>query len=309
LNEVNYKNLKKAYKEAFGEEPKDVNAQLVTRTLFYKQILYNIVKGRIDIRCPIEWDEDYILDALLIEGKFCITDTELGKLPLKCSPYGLNVFQRANCVNIVNPAFDKVLKRKIDKNCVLYYLYDNTLYRGISWILDVYSEKLASCDGAIDVNLINSKVAFIFDCASKKQADEMKKIYSEISRGKPAVYYHGSNQQLDINDNKLVCFTLPVKNNFIAPELQDQKRTIMNEFLSIFGINTNNVEKKERLIESEVDANNQEILFNIEYSKKILEKCNKKTSKMFPDIDFYIQWKEIEENVSRETLEVKNESN
>ena len=52
---------------------------------------------------------------------------------------------------------------------------------------------------------------------------------------------------------------------YLLDKLQQQKRELFNELLSFLGINNNNVEKRERLIVDEVNANNEFILVNLEH--------------------------------------------
>ena len=98
-----WESLMKAMQEAFGQKPNKVEGQLTARTEYYKWVLLNKIKGEVDIECPDDWDVDYILDTLFIEGKICITDTSAGVLPLQCGVYGLNCFQRPTNINIANP--------------------------------------------------------------------------------------------------------------------------------------------------------------------------------------------------------------
>ena len=56
---------------------------------------------------------------------------------------------------------------------------------------------------------------------------------------------------------------MPVKQNFVADDIQLLKRKIVNEFLTDIGINNTNLDKRERLTDDEVNANNDEVIANI----------------------------------------------
>ena len=58
---------------------------------------------------------------------------------------------------------------------------------------------------------------------------------------------------------------MPAKQNFIADDIQLLKRKIINEYLTDIGINNTNLEKRERLTDDEVNANNDEVLANIQH--------------------------------------------
>ena len=88
----------------------------------------------------------------------------------------------------------------------------------------------------------------------------MKKMYDDITCGKPAVFV-GENGA--INEENM--FVMPAKQNFIAEDVQILKRKIINEFLTEIGINNTNQDKRERLTDDEVNANNDEVYANIQH--------------------------------------------
>lgn len=266
--------------KAYGVQPTDVNGQFTARTLFYKEKLSQIIKGLFEIDCPDSWDKDYFLDVFLFDGKICVTDTSMGVIPLRCSLYGVNVFNRASGINIANPVLGN-LQRTKDVDAVLLYLCDNKFFENFNAIVDIFSEKLASADGAIEVNLMNSKVAWVCFCENAKQAQEMKFIYDMVSRGEPAVF-PGSRPQ-DAPE-AFQFFNSNVKQNYVADLIQTEKRSIMNEFLTLIGVNNGNIEKKERLIVDEVNSNNDEIQCNIKLMKMNIDDGVKKVNNMFGNI-------------------------
>ena len=166
------------------------------------------------------------------------------------------------------------MRRTIDVDCVLIKLqYD---YTGIGWMINRYATLLAMCDSGIAVNLINTKAAYVFKAASKAQAETIKKMYDDITMGKPAVFV-GENGAL----NQENVYNLPVKENFVADDLQILKRKIINEFLTNLGINNTNLDKRERLTNDEVNANNDEVLANIQHWYDNLKEGIDKANKMF----------------------------
>lgn len=266
--------------KAYGVQPTDVNGQLTVRTEFYKNKLKQIIKGLFEIKCPDTWDKDYFLDVLLFEGKVCITNTAAGVVPLRCSTFGVNMYNRASGINIANPVLGELTRTK-DVDAVLFYLIDDKWFNDLNPIVDIYAEKLASADAAIEVNLMNSKVAWVCFCDSTKQAQEMKHVYDMISRGEPAVFV-GNRPENAASTYDF--FNSNVKNNYVADLIQTEKKSIMNEFLTLIGINNANTEKKERLIVDEVNGNNDEIECNIKLIKNNIQDCEKRTNAMFGDI-------------------------
>lgn len=290
------------------------------REAMYIRILTNLVKGQFVISCDDSWDTDYILDQLLTYGYFGVVNTVIGTLPLNCAPSGYNVFGRALTASFPNPYLESmgdVIRDKMianymhkdvpDNPCVLVYLYDDLMYRGVMDIIRVFASRLASCDGAIDVNIFNSKLAYVIVAKNKAQVETAKVMMDDISEGKPAVFLQ-SNDMLDGDGIRVE--TLPVKQNYIADVLQDTKTAIMNEFLTLFGIVNANTDKRERLIESEVNANNAETVFNVERINTNLQQCCKKAREVFPEIgNFNIEIKSIKDaRESKEENELAEES-
>lgn len=272
-------------KRFFNEKPKKVDGQRTSRTLFYKEQLLKKVKGQFEIVCPEEWDKDYILNTLLYFGFFTVTDTPAGVLPLKCGLYGINYFGNPTKVIIAVPVLEQ-MERVIDTDCVLYFLERTPAktYYSIVKLLDIYAEKLASCDAAIDVNLMNSRMAYMAEAETKAQAETIKKLYDDVTEGNPLVVYRKDA----ISGEGLKMFFGNVKNTFVSDMIQDEKRAIINEFLTEIGINNANTDKRERLNADEVNANNEELALNIAHWKSNLDVCNKKVKNMFPEINFSI---------------------
>lgn len=239
----------------FGARPKDVDGIANTSALYYREFLLKKVFAILEWKnIPDNWDVDYMNSHLFLDGLFCITDTSAGILPLSCGTTGLNVFNHPTKCIIANPVLGN-FERVIDETCALIKLQYN--YKGIDNMLRRYSYLLAACDSSIAVNLMNSKVTFIGLAEDKKQAESMKYMYDQISCGEPAVFV----KKDQINETSF--YFNHVKENFVANDIQELKRSIVNDFLSEIGINNQNFEKKERMITDEVNANNEEVSCNV----------------------------------------------
>lgn len=248
-------------------DPNSTSFWFYVRALFRKAMSIYELSG-----VPEEWDLDYFMSVLFSQGFLTITDTAMGVLPLKCGISGINVFNHPTTVIIANPVLGN-LNRTIDEDCVLVKLsYD---YRGLMDIVYRYATMLAECDNSISVNLMNSKVAFIGLVESKAQANSMKLMYDKISSGEPAVFVKGSQ----INGDQILYNH--VKENFIASDIQILKRKIMSEFLTEIGVNNANTDKRERLTDNEVEANDSEIQLNAGYWLEQIRDGLNKANKMF----------------------------
>lgn len=253
---------------------------MVTRTAFYRTELMKLSGGIFKIECPVDWDRDYIRDTILRYGYLIVSDTDFGVLPLQGALQGFNYFTNPTDV-IINVPLIPGLHKKIGTDCELLYLQripQSRIYYNFNRIVDIYAQRLASADAAIDTNLMNTRMAYVAEAETKAQADSIKLAYDKVSNGEPLVVYR---KDVALNSTGLNVFFNNVKQNYIADMVQDSKRTIINEFLTAIGVNNANTDKRERLVTGEVDANNQELVANTTIWKENLKRCCDKINAMF----------------------------
>lgn len=259
------------WNEYFAPEPTSVNGQFNLSSLFYQERLRLLIYALFDFTgIPDNWDIDYFREFLFDEGLICITDTTAGIVALQTGITGHNIYNRPTECVIANVVLGN-FRRTIDEDCVLVKLQYN--YRGIIPLIDRYSYLLASCDSAIAVNLMNSKVTFICGAQNDKQAKEMQVIVDQITQGQPAVYTDP--------ENKANITFLPVKNSYVANDIFETKRRIINELLTQIGVPNTNTEKKERMIQDEVNSNNIECIYYTQNWLDNLSQSFKRANKMF----------------------------
>lgn len=252
-NPYGYDDLKRQF---FAEKPRDVDGIANQSAYYFSRKLLRQVFGRFDFTLPDNWPLDYFLTTLFINGEICITDTEAGVIPLRCGHSGINMYNEPTHCIIANPVLGE-MRKEIGTECALVRI--NWNYSGIMDIVNRYAALLAMCDSSLAVTLMNSKVAFIGMASSKAQANTMKKMYDMISMGQPAVFVNGDavNQENFFFNN--------VRQNFVGQEIMQVKRMITNDFLTEIGINNANLEKRERLVTDEVNANDEEIGNNVQH--------------------------------------------
>lgn len=255
--------------------PKSVYGQENAAVWEYRKILLRVASSVFKINgSPVMWDIDYLKTALLVNGYVCVTETEYGVVPLICGLAGQNLFLHPTTCIIANPAFSQTLERTIDRDCVLWKL--QYVDEGIMPEINSFAYRLAAADASIDVNLLNSRVAFFAECGTKGQALTIQAAYTKMSKGEPCIVYKKTRTDPDMR-----MWFNDVKNNYVADKVQQTKTDIMNEFLTRFGINNANTDKRERLISDEVNANNEALDANIEqFREKLTEGC-KKVNSMF----------------------------
>ena len=222
----------------FAEKPKDVDGVANASALYYREFLLKKIFSVFDFTIPEKWSMDYFQTHLFLDGYIGIVDTDAGVLPLQCSFSGINVFNEPTDIIIANPILGS-FERKIGADGVLLRIQYN--YMGVLTMLNRYATLLAMCDSGIAVNL-------------------MKAMYDRISMGEPAVFVKGSA----IGNGESIYWN-HAKENFIVNEIQDAKRSLIAEFLTEIGIDNVNIDKRERLVTDEVNANDEEIRCNVQH--------------------------------------------
>lgn len=263
LNDIALQDLIARYK---GVNPKSVIGMEVLSTQHYVDTLLKKVYGVFTIEnMPDKWEYDYVLSHLFIDGIVGITDTSVGVVPLKCSFYGkLNIYDRMTQLIFTIPALGDSFTRTIYEDTM--YLHINGDFRGCMDLVNKYAVLLAMCDASININLLNSRVAFIGEAANQSQAKVLQKLYTNISKGDPCVVYRNADSQ-----HGMSWYWNNVKNTYVANDILDTKRRIMAEFLTEIGIKVSNTEKKERLISDEANSQTEEKNNAIYIWKKNLE--------------------------------------
>lgn len=250
-------------KELFGPAPTKENAQFSLATSMERMGLLEDLFASFEIQgeYPEEWDMEYFKTVLLCDGGICITDTDIGVIPIRCGATGMNVWERPTTCIIANAVVGN-FRRTIGQDCA--YIHCRPNYAGYNDILDYYAQALANCDGSISVNLQNTRVTFLGDVEDAKDVKAMEKMYDQISEGRPAVFARG------VTKGNYV-FLNP-KQSYIADEIMDLKERLKNEFRERVGIRAIQTDKRERLISSEVDTQNSLTDYNIDHAIKTINK-------------------------------------
>lgn len=279
-----HKMLQKANSEAWGIKDVKVHAQNTERTNYYRGYLWRLFLGSVETKVPDHWSIDYFRYVLFYGGQIGVTEFMGSIIPFM---YNATTYNRWRYPVTVMSA-DEVGcgERHVGVDCELIYLdtagYGDIYSIGISSLIDIYAEKLSNIDGAIDINLLNSRTPYIFEVEDTQQMDDMRALYTKIMNGQPAVYYRNRKLRNDLTGKSALPITiLPVKQNYISDLAQEEKRSVISEFLTAIGVNNVNYEKKERLITDEVNGNNEELQCAVALWQSNVNRCIKKVKDMF----------------------------
>lgn len=274
------------------------NTQMFT---FFKKYLLEKVMSVFEFELPEMWDKNYFLYSLFLNGYLAIVNTnKFGVICQHCGLRGYNIYYNPTHAIIVNPLLTGILEPKIGTQCSLIRLQPN--YSGVSDIVNYYADNMAMTAETCEMNIMNSKLSFLFAVRGKSQAESMKKILDQVMRGELGVFY---DEKLKMgNDNiPLDFFNNDLKKNFIAPELQDTLRRWEEMFCNEVGIPNIRSDKKERMIVDEVNSNNIECFTKAELWLETLKEGIEQTNKMFNlDLSVKLRHNEGGGNNARGTL-------
>ena len=230
-----------------------INSQI--KWYFVRQLVQEVI-GLYDFRLPEEWNHDYFKYVLFVNGFISVMKTDIyGTICQHCTLGGRTIYYAPKYALISNPAFDKSYRLEIGRQCGLIKLKPD--YTGVMDIVDYYSDMLALAAESAGLNLQNTKLAYVFMCADKQQAESFKKVFDQISAGNPAGFMDKKLFNDDGSPNWMM-FNQNLRNTYIAGDILEDMRKWKQQFCTEVGIPNANTDKKERLIRDEVNANTTE---------------------------------------------------
>lgn len=217
-------------------------------------------------------DEKWIEKYLFSEGKcMFFKDSTKGFMITKCTESGsLNYYDEPTSLRGTGTNYHgKSLL--VGDECVLIRNNDDMI--PTSPTIQLFAYRLAELSRAIDINVNAQKTPIAIIC-SEKQRLTMKNLYKQYSGNEPFVF---GDKGLDIEAFKVLKTDAPA----IFDKLQIQKHAIWNECMTFLGINNANMDKRERLVDDEVQANNKQIELSAEVMLKSRELACKQINELF----------------------------
>lgn len=254
---------------------------------YFRKYLFEKAISVFKWELPYNFDKDYFLYVLYIMGYIGIIPTdEYGVIPQYGTISGFNLYYAPRYLIVSNPLL-KTKQYTIHEDCELIKLQGN--YTGIWDIVCYYASKMALISESIDMNLVNSKSSKIFFAKDKASAESMKKIYDQITAGNPAVV---TDKQLLNEDGKpsWLWFVDNLKQNYIVNDLLIDLRKIENQFCTDLGIPNTNTDKRERMTDDEVNANNEETYTRTRLWLERLQDCCTKVNDKY-NLNIKVDWR------------------
>lgn len=269
--------------------PSTVHCRNTNLTWFFKRYLLERAFSVFKWTLPETWNLDYFRYVLYMMGYIVVVNTDrFGVIPLIAGLRGYNVFYQPTHAIVTNPLINGILEPEIDSQCVVIKLTPD--YCGIGDLISYYAELMALAGEAAGMNLVNSKLAYLFAAKDKAMAEAIKKLFDNIQTGNPLSVY---SKDYAPEDNKpiLEFFSQNLAQNFIAPDIMLSIRKLENEFDSKIGLANVNSEKKERLTNDEIAANRDETYSLAEIWMESVKSGIEKAKAMFNISDFSVDWR------------------
>jgi len=168
--------------------------------------------------------------------------TPQGKINMYNNPVAFHAF--------ASNGYNKHLKAS---ECVP--IWSNFLRRPDINAVRIYARRLADIDRAVDVNL-NAQKTPIFIAVSESQRLTVINLVKQYTGNEPIIL--GADGILDPSQMQYISPDAP----YIVDKLLTDKGKIWNEIMTILGINNANMDKRERLVADEVNANTGQVEAN-----------------------------------------------
>ena len=230
------------------------NKENATAWYFRKYLLQKIISVFEFENIPETWSKNYFEYTLFICGYVAVVATDkFGVIPQICSLNGYDVFYQPTHAQISNPLLRGILNPRINQTCALIKLQPD--FSSCWDIVTYYAELLAIATESLTVNMINSKLAYVFACEDKTTAESFKKMFDKINEGNPAVF---ADKKLFNDDGSITWTTFQnnLKQNYIAKDMLEDMTKIDARFCTEIGIPNVNMAKESGVTSNEVEANN-----------------------------------------------------
>ena len=237
----------------------------------------------------------FIEESLYRYGKACIVnDAEIGIKALNVTAAGkLNIYYLPVKVNAFSTGYNKIY----DFDDVVYIM-NNELQKPTKDTLILFAQRLYETERTTDVNLQAQKTPVLIE-GDKNVLLTLKNVYMQYSGNIPVIY---GNKNYDVSSKLNV---LRTDAPYVVDKLDVHKDKLWNECMTFLGINNANTSKKERLITSEVESNDQLINYYLNcFYKKRKEACDILNKKFGTNVEIVLN-KEVVDLLAETTQSLK----
>jgi hypothetical protein len=223
---------------------------------------------------PDEIDQREVEKALFQHGQALFFKDRLrGYMCLPCNGVGgFNVYNEPKNFHAFGNGYSQNYSDKESVN-----IRNNDIRMPTHLQLLIYSQRIMEIERTIDINLHAVKIPFVIRTTEKNRLT-VENIFKQIIQNHYAIYV---DKGFNMDDLQI----MPTVNNpgmlFMGDKLEDLNERTWNKALSYLGINNSNVNKRERLITDEVNANNDFVEYNTDIALRSRQVACEEINKMF----------------------------
>lgn len=275
---------------------------------FWKRALFQRLCSIIEFELPENWERarDYFEACLFCRGFVGVFDTDKFGIAFQEGQIsGFDFYYQPTKFIVSNPALSKTFT--IHEDCSLIKLTND--FRGCMDTIDYFAEKLATLDGAVNMAIINSKLAYVFAAHNKQSANAVKMIFDKINAGESTIVYDAKITD-GLGDTEPFTFLdrASLKNSYITTDLLNDAQTILNQFDAEIGIPTIPAEKRERMITDEANSRKADSTARVTLWDECLKNSIKEVNSMF-GLNIKYKFRFLENDIPEEDSEEKGDSN
>lgn len=275
--------------EVSQHSPSTVHTKNTELQRFFARYLLQKAMSVFKWDLPETWDRDYFLYVLYGIGYIAVINTDkYGVIPQQCGLDGYNIFYQPKRALVTNPLLKGLRSLDIGTQCTLIKLQPD--YGSVMDLVGFYADMMALTAETAGVNLVNSRLSYVFFGKNKNTAESQKKLFDRVASGEPATFVDTALYDVQSGNPSWIPFQQNVGQNYIAGDALADLRKWEMMFDTDVGIPNANTDKKERLISDEVNANNVEVTSKADLWLDQLQKSFAQTSKMF-GIKLGVEWR------------------
>lgn len=275
--------------EVSQHSPSTVHTKNTELQRFFARYLLQKAMSVFKWDLPETWDRDYFLYVLYGIGYIAVLNTDkYGVIPQQCGLDGYNIFYQPKRALVTNPLLKGLRSLDIGTQCTLIKLQPD--YGSVMDLVGFYADMMALTAETAGVNLVNSRLSYVFFGKNKNTAESQKKLFDRVASGEPATFVDTALYDVQSGNPSWIPFQQNVGQNYIAGDALADLRKWEMMFDTDIGIPNANTDKKERLIIDEVNANNVEVTSKADLWLDQLQKSFAQTSKMF-GVKLGVEWR------------------
>lgn len=218
------------------------------------------------VNLPDSMDSRFLEETLFLDGQASLLyDENFGFINTRCTDNGyINIYNlptQFNCYSNQYRTFRKLYTgfKNNDENDIKQCVLVMNNFDRIPTLdtIQLFAYRLYLAQRSCDVNVMSTRHPLLI-LGTEKQKLLIENLYNKYDGNAPVIY-----GDKDIISNDMLK-SIDTKAPYVADKLTEYKKEIWNEFLEYIGVNTISVEKKERLITGESNANNEVINLNLQ---------------------------------------------